>query len=815
VNRYVCVHGHFYQPPRENPWLEAVERQPTAAPFHDWNERVTAECYRPNATARLLDDQDRIRGIANNYAGMSFDVGPTLLAWLERHAPGVYAAILHADAVSRRRFSGHGSALAQAYNHMILPLATDRDRRTQVRWGIRDFERRYGRSPEGMWLPETAVDLPSLEALAAEGIRFTLLAPHQARRVRSLAGGEWRSVDGGSLDTGRAYLQRLPSGRSIALFFYHGSLSRGVAFGGWLESGASLAARLLEVARAGGTGEARLAHLAADGETYGHHHRFGEMALAAALARVEAEGDVRLTNYGEFLERHPPEVEVEIAEGTSWSCVHGLERWRSDCGCHSGGEAGWDQAWRAPLRRALDGLRDALTPRFEAAGRAVLEDPWEARDAYIDVILDRDPAHVAAFLRRHGGPGAVAEDGGRDVQALRLLEMQRQLQLMYTSCGWFFNDLAGIETVQVLTYAARALDLADRALGDVGLLRRHFLDTLSRARGNRKETGNGAELWEREVVIKAADLEDAATHWAVRTALEGAPGPTRFYAWDVEARVEGRTSAGQGTLVLGAASVRSRTTLEARSLLWGALRVGELSVTAGVRAVAVEAEADADAGPRVLDLVGAVEEGDLAAALHMLEKAYDRSRRSLRSLWPEERRRALELVARRALERTAEAARLLYERQAPLLRALTDAGLPVPRLWEAAASFVLEGSLEELLAGPSPDASRVRALVERSVRGGVRLDDTRVRRAARASLEAAADRFALDPPGEGRLQALVDTVDAVRVLPYEVGLRHVQDRWWEVRQGLAAGVVHAPDDRWRDAFGRLGTLLNFSEDALV
>jgi alpha-amylase/alpha-mannosidase (GH57 family) len=806
VNRYVCVHGHFYQPPRENPWLEAVERQPTAAPFHDWNERVTAECYGPNATARLLDDQGRIRSISNNYSRMSFNVGPTLMAWLEGSAPGVYEAILRADEASRRRFSGHGSALAQAYNHMIMPMAAARDRRTQVRWGIRDFERRFGRSPEGMWLPETAVDLDSLEALAAEGIRFTILAPHQARRVRPLAGGEWRSVDERSLDTGRAYLQKLPSGRSIALFFYHGALARGVAFEDWLESGAGFASRLLEVARAAGWGEVRLAHLAADGETYGHHHRFGEMALAAALARVEAADDVRLTNYGEFLERHPPEHEVEIAEDTSWSCVHGIERWRSDCGCHSGGEAGWSQAWRAPLRLAMDDLRDALAPRFESEGGRVLGDPWAARDAYVDVVLDRDPENVAAFLGRHGRADAHPEDG--HVQALRLLEMQRHLQLMYTSCGWFFNDLAGIETVQVLAYAGRALELAERALGDVGPVRRRFLATLSTARSNRKDIGDGAALWEREVRARAADLEDAATHWAVRTLLEGRPGRGRFYAWDVDAREERRTTSGQGVLVLGTASVRSRTTLATRSLRWSALRVGELSVTAGVGADA----ALTGGGRRAGALTAAVEEGDLAAALRLLEEDYGHAVRSLRTLWPEERRRALELVSERALESTSEAARLLYERRAPLLRALTEGGMPVPALWEAAAGFVLERSLDDLLASPSPDADGVRAVMERSARCGVRLDDTRVRLAARASLEAAADRFARDPVAEGRLRALLDTLESVRALPFEVGLRHVQDRWWEVREMLDAGVAVAPDTGWRGAFARLGTLLKFSVD---
>src|SRR3989449_3815983 len=385
MEHYICVHGHFYQPPRQNPWLEAIELQDAAHPYHDWNERITAECYAPNTAARILDSTDRIVRIINNYARMSFNFGPTLLAWLEQQAPEVYAAIVSADQESQARFAGHGSALAQAYNHMILPLANRRDKYTQILWGIDDVVHRFGRQPEGMWLPETAVDLETLDLMADLGIRFTILSPTQARRVRALSGGAWRDVSGGHIDPTMPYLQRLPSGRQISVFFYHAAISRGIAFERLLSNGKELADRLVGAFSAQHAGP-QLVHAATDGETYGHHHRFGEMALAYALDSIETNNLARLTNYGAYLEQHPPTHEVEIIANTAWSCAHGIERWRSNCGCRTGGSREWQQTWRTPLREALDWLRDTLAPVYEQRGSRVLHDPWAARDDYLTVI---------------------------------------------------------------------------------------------------------------------------------------------------------------------------------------------------------------------------------------------------------------------------------------------------------------------------------------------------------------------------------------------------------------------------------------------
>lgn len=538
---HVCIHSHFYQPPRENPWLEEVEPEPSASPYHDWNERITAECYAPNSAARITDSDGRIEAIRNNFASISFNFGPTLLGWMELKAPATYASILEADAESMKRFDGHGSALAQPYNHMIMPLATARDRRTQVAWGVADFRRRFGRDPEGMWLPETAVDLDTLEALAESGIRFTVLAPNQAARVRA-QGGEWRDVGQEGPDTTVSYHQRLPSGREMALFFYDGPTSRAVAFEKLLDDGESLAGRLMAIVRSRDEAGGGLVHIATDGETYGHHHGHGDMALAVALGRIEREPGVRLSNYALYLAEHPPEHEVQISEDTAWSCAHGVERWRSDCGCCTGGEADWNQAWRAPLRDSLDGLSSDLARVFEHKAQGVLKDPWMARDAYIEVVLGSN-AERAAFLEAW-----FIGDGDEDQElALRLLEMQRCAMLMFASCGWFFNDLAGIETRQILLYAARALDLADSAgAADV---REPFLGKLSQARGNGPEARNGREVLLEESQAVRVLASDIAADWVARRVTEA---PEWDYVvwradgrWAVAATPEERSVAGR------------------------------------------------------------------------------------------------------------------------------------------------------------------------------------------------------------------------------------------------------------------------------
>ena len=501
----LIIHGHFYQPPRENPWTGIVETEPGAAPFHDWNERIHSECYQPNAFARITDSEAGER-VVNNYAKISFNFGPTLLTWLEQNDAATYARIINADHESSLKHDGHGNAIAQAYGHAILPLCNERDLRTQIRWGSADFGHRFGRRPEAMWLPETAGNDAVMNALIDEGLRFVILAPHQAGRVRDryrtltrrgsdrVDSADWRTVDENTIDTSVPYhySHRDGSDRSIAIFFYEGSTSRAIAFENLLKSSRGFVDRLAQVAHG------KLVNVATDGETYGHHFKFGDICLAHTLEMEAPARGFRISNYGEYLDQHPPTFEVEINhgpsdEGTSWSCPHGVGRWIRDCGCQTGGEPGWNQQWRAPLRQALDFLRDVNAEHFEATRESLFIDPWQARDSSIALVLDQYCSREQ-FLFEQAGWWLSADEQWR---ALRYLELQRMLLLMYTSCGWFFNDVSGIETIQILKYAGRAIDLMEQLR--LPPVRESFLEILAQAKSNRPEIGTGADIFERFV----------------------------------------------------------------------------------------------------------------------------------------------------------------------------------------------------------------------------------------------------------------------------------------------------------------------------
>lgn len=483
----MCIHGHFYQPPRENPFTGLTDPTPGLTPYSDWNERINEECYRANAAARILDESGLLLKRLSTYEWISFDFGPTLLNWLEESDPVTYRAVIEADAWSSKVFGGHGSAMAQSYNHTILPLSNSRDKRTQVRWGIADFEHRFGRRPDGMWLPETAVDSETLRILVEEGILYTVLAPHQASAVRA-GEGAWVDVSGGRIDTRFAYEVEVGGERRLTVFFYNGALSHEIAFNGLLEDGRLLAEQLVAgLGEAGG--EAALSNVATDGESYGHHHRFGEMALAVAIEVIRADPHVGLTNYGQFRSLHPATRLARIVDQSSWSCAHGVERWRSDCGCAPQDHPEWEQAWRAPLRDALDWLRDVAISEFNDVGPTVLRDPWAARDAYIEVILGDDEE---GFLDRHCLPEVKGDS--RSV-ALGLLEIQRRAMLMYTSCGWFFDDIARLEAVYVLRHAGRLIELTRQVLGVDH--EPHFLEMLDQARSNTGVTGR--DVYQAEV----------------------------------------------------------------------------------------------------------------------------------------------------------------------------------------------------------------------------------------------------------------------------------------------------------------------------
>ncbi|MFI5104226.1 MAG: DUF3536 domain-containing protein, partial [Terriglobales bacterium] len=720
MERCICIHAHFYQPPRENPWLEAVARQESAYPYHDWNERITAECYEPNGASRILDDRGYIRQIVNNYGRISFNFGPTLLSWMEENSPQTYECILASDRESRKRFSGHGSALAQAYNHMILPLASSRDQITQTIWGMRDFEHRFGRAPEGMWLPEAAVDVPTLETLAAQGIQFTILAPHQAGRVRALGGRNWKDVSDGRIDPTRAYLARLPSGRTINLFFYDGPISRAVAFEQLLNSGEQFASRLKN-----GLSDRsiQLMHIATDGETYGHHHKHGDMALAYALDRIESDPAVRLTNYGEFLEKFPPAHEVQIIENTSWSCAHGVERWRGDCGCNSG-RPGWNQAWRGPLRAALDILRDRTAGLFERQAAPLLRDPWAARDAYIDVILDRSPESLWRFFEAHSRQEL---DTGEITTALQLLEMERHAMLMYTSCGWFFDELSGIETVQVMRYAGRAIQLAQEA-GNLDL-EREFLEPLATAKSNLPEFGDGASIYNQLVRPAFVDLCKVGAHFAISSMFDGGHVVPQ-YCYSIESIDYRQAESGVARLALGRARVTSRITQESRDLGLAAVYLGEQVLHAGVG----ETSQQEEYMRLVADSMAAFSRGDFAEALRLLDDYFGAMQYSLRSLFKDEQKRILDIVLSRTLKDAEASYHKIYEKHGSLLYFLKEMGQPVPDVLRFTAEFVLNSDLKHTFENDPVDFVRVAMLVELVKHEGVPVDTAGVGFAAGNSL---------------------------------------------------------------------------------
>ena len=772
MEKYICIHGHFYQPPRENPWLEAIELQDSAYPYHDWNERITAESYAPNAVSRILDGENQIVEIVNNYAKISFNFGPTLLSWLELGAPDVYEAILEADRGSQKKFSGHGSALAQPYNHMILPLANRRDKTTQILWGIQDFDRRFGRKPEGMWLPETAVDLESLEILAELGIRFTILAPHQANRVRRLGGRNWRDVSGARIDPTMAYEQRLPSGRKLALFFYDSPISRATAFEGLLARGEDFANRLLGAFRDERDWH-QLVHIATDGETYGHHHRYGEMALSYALRYIETNRLATLTNYGEYLERHPPAYQVEIFENTSWSCPHGIERWRSNCGCNSGGHPEWNQEWRTPLREALDWLRDTLAPQFEQRAGAYLKDPWSARDDYIRVVLDRSSENVLAFMERHVARSLADED---KITALKLLELQRHALLMYTSCGWFFDELSGIETVQVIHYAGRAVQLGQEIFGD--RIESEFAERLARAKSNLPERGDGRSIYEKLVKPAIVDWEKVGAHYAVSSLFGDYDKQAKIYCYLTERENYQSFEAGKARLVLGRVKLTSEITWERCVLSFGVLHFGDHNLNGGVQKFLGEEAYRA----LVEQTVEPFRRAEFPEVLRLMDRRFGESNYSIRSLFRDEQRKILGRILETTLAEAEATYRQLYENHAPMMRFITDLHIPLPRAFQAAAEFVLNGQLRRALEDKEIDMERIGNLLDSARVEGVALDAATLEYTFRRNLERIAEKFLAHPTEPADFHRLQTAADLLPRLPFKVNVWKIQNIYYKVLQ---------------------------------
>lgn len=776
----LVIHGHFYQPPRENPWTGVVEPEPGAHPFHDWNERVYSECYRANAFARIVDQYGRVSRIVNNYNNISFNFGPTLLSWIEEHHPSVYLRILDADRVSRERHGGHGNAIAQTYNHAILPLCNERDRVTQIRWGLVDFRHRFQREPESLWLSETACNDDTLGSLIDEGLKYVILSPYQAERVRSES-GDWHNVSDGSVDPAVAYryYHRDGSGRSIAIFFYDGPRARSIAF----ESALSSSQALVDLLSRARGGDGRIVHVATDGESYGHHAHFADRSLAYALEEEAVARGFWVTNYGEYLEKYPPTREVEIksgldGEGTAWSCAHGVGRWYRDCGCETGGREGWNQGWRGPLRQALDCLRNAAAARFESEGGRFFEDPWATRDAYAELLL-RNNIVPEDFLRRQCGRRLRAAD---QVRALSLLEMQKNALFMYTSCGWFFSDLAGIETLQILKYAGRVLDLYEEIGGDSPKVK--FLELLAEAKSNRAEHGDGAEIYRALVEPASVTHRKMAANLAFSTLVEAGSEEGESGGYSHEFSDFRRQQIGRLTLATGRVSLESIRTGCQLDVIFAAIHFGGVDFYCVVRAFP-GADYFRKGSKR---LWTAFRKDSLPAILRIAQEEFGPDEYGLEHVLPDNRQRISEIVFGNLVRRFSEEYAHLYRENHRTLEMLHSAGFELPAELKVAAEFTLGKRFEDEIRKQNrsldPGDYKLALEIAREIKQrGLNVDASGSTRAFGEMIATAVSHM-LRKPAAASMQSTLDLIRLCRRLGIRPSMERAQELLYEARRRL-------------------------------
>lgn len=685
---FLTIHGHFYQPPRENPWLEAIELQPSALPCHDWNERVNRECYSPNSISKVVNNKNEVLCLVNNYEYMSFNFGPTLLSWMEEFAPQAYERLIKADMNSVQAHNGHGNAIAQVYNHMIMPLANELDKQTQVKWGIRDFEYRFGRKPEGMWLAETACDDDTLRVLVENGIKFTILSPFQAKSVKPLNAPDnsWQDVSWGNIDPARSYRYYIKSApdKYIDLFFYDGSISKSVAFDELLRDGNKFIGRLED-----GINYSRnypqLVNIATDGESYGHHTKFGDMAMAYIIAMKIKDSPFTITNYAEYLDKYRSDWQVDIKDVSSWSCSHGVGRWKEDCGCSTGGHAGWNQKWRAPLRDAMDYLRDAVTPLFEEFGKKYFKNPLEARYNYIDVILDRSFVNVQKFQKKYFLPDLSDDD---KVRAMKLLEIQRQAMLMYTSCGWFFCEISGLETVQIMKYAARVMQLA-KEFTDIDYETK-YLEILSKAKSNYAELGTGKDIYERFVKPSVITEKQIVSLWAVSSLYQDVDEEEDVYCYSIEKKSYKKVQKGDSQFVVGNVVVQSRVTLEKHNLSYALLQYSGGDFHCAIK------EYDDDFEDKQKELIRNYMLNPLTEIIRSLDSYFGQEYFTLKDIFIEERRKILQILMKERIHEFSNTYEYIYNEGKSSVMHFQALGLDIPDEFKIAAQYTLTKKFNEL-----------------------------------------------------------------------------------------------------------------------
>ncbi|MDR4509605.1 MAG: DUF3536 domain-containing protein [Candidatus Brocadiaceae bacterium] len=803
MERYICIHGHFYQPPRENPWLEDVELQDTAYPYHDWNERITKECYASNATSRILDVDGIIVDIVNIYSKISFNFGPTLLSWMEKHKPEVYQAILDADKLSRKIFSGHGSALAQIYNHMIMPLANKRDKYTQVIWGLKDFQSRFGRDAEGMWLPETAVNTETLEVLAELGIKFTVLAPRQARKIKRLGGHEWRSMENGGIDPTTPYLCRLPSGKSIVLFFYDGPISQDIAFGELMKNGEAFASRLLS-AFTDNRNWPQLVHIATDGETYGHHHINGDMALAYCLYHIESKNLAKITNYGEYLDKCPPIFEAEIIENTSWSCIHGIERWKNNCGCCSGAHPGWTQDWRAPLRSAMDTLRDRLVSLYETEAGKYFKDPWHARNDYIEIVLNRTEDEVKQFLQRHTYSEPPKDEVTR---MLKLLEMQRNAMLMYTSCGWFFDEISGIETVQIIQYAARAIQLAEDI--SVIAIEPEYRALLKDIRSNVPHCENGDKIYELYVAPCKLDLFHVCAHYAISSLFDELQEDTTLYCFLVQTEKYERLFAGRLKLAIGKMKVISNITWDEAFISFAVLHLGDHNVNGGVK-IFVSDDAFSQMSS---DIKTAFDRGEVPEVIRLMDKHFGTNNYSLWHLFKDKKRIILDQILQSSMKEIEVSFRQIYENNHSLMNFFQYLNTPPPKPIVITAEYTVNTDLKNIFLEEEFSLDMLANLINEVERWSYAIDRGAICFAATEWINARMETLRREPSNTSLIERVEYVLKSLQILSIKLDLWEAQNTYFHIGKNIyhtmkEKSLTEDPGNKTRfEAFRKLGYYL--------
>ena len=804
-NRYICIHSHFYQPPRENPWLEDVELQDSAHPYHDWNERITEECYKANATSRILDKKGNITKIVNNYTQISFNFGPTLLAWLEKHQPGIYSTILEADKTSQKRFNGHGSAIAQSYNHMIMPLANRQDKLTQVWWGIRDFQKRFGRFPEGMWLPETAVNYETLEVLAESGIKYTILAPNQAAHIRKMGSdAPWQKIIGQNIDSRRAYHCSLSSGKSISIFFYNGPLAHDLSFGDLLKDGETFARRLVaEFSPNSETPE--LVNLATDGETFGHHHHFGEMALSYCLHHLEENKLAKITNYGEYLELNPPTYEVQIAENTSWSCLHGIERWRADCGCKTGGHHDWQQKWRKPLREALDWLRDEAIEVFQKGAALYFKDVWQVRNEYINLILNRTPEHIHDFLAKFARHILNTEE---TVRALKYLELERNAMLMYTSCGWFFDDISRIETIQNLRYAARVIQFINEL--DTISLEEEFLKKLELAPSNIPLYQNGAKIYQLFVKPVITDLPRVGAHYAI-TALFN-DKLRKIYAYRILEDEIRRKENSPLQIILGSAKIKSEITLEQDRIAFAVLYLGSHNVNGRVKRYHDEESHQ----NMIQEISSSFQKADVVDIIRLMDKHFSTKGYSLLDLFKDEQREVMKRILEPIIDGIENNFDQIYLANRNIIGFLKQLDMPVPKNLTFIAEQATNQKLNSIFTKESIDLEKLNGLLQGIEDLSLELEKNIFQFKVTEWLNHAISEIKNKPFEFKKIQEIVNVLKLLSDFRIYPNIWEAQNTYFELRQELLPLLpekIKLQDKDillWQSSFQELATLLKIA-----